>query len=654
MTVTLPASGRHLAALDVALRDLHANARQLERWGTRLARVLCGGGRLLAAGNGGSAAQAQHLTAELVGRYRDERKPLSALPLCVEPSAVTAIANDYGVEQIFARQVDAHGRPGDVLIPLSTSGRSPNVLAAAAAAREGGLRDVGAHRRGAEPARRAGRRVGVDRLAVHRDGAGGAPDRGPPGLRGGRRRAGAEGGGVSRLVVVGDALLDRDLDGRAERLAPDAPVPVVDAIAPRERPGGAGLAALLAARDGHAVTLVCALGADPAGARVRELLAAAGVAVCDLGLLGGETPEKARVRAGGRPVVRLDRGGGTGCGPLTTEARTALAEADAVLVSDYGRGVAAAADVRAALGAAPVVWDPHPRGPAPVPGCVLVTPNAAEAARFAGEAPSSASPAAEACARVLRERWQAVAVAVTRGAGGALLVAGPGPALAAPAEPAAGGDPCGAGDRFAATAAGRIAAGALPTAAVVAAVAAASRFVADGRRRERPPRAAAAPRRRRRARSPPASAREGGTVVATGGCFDLLHAGHVRALAGRARARRLPDRVPQLRRLGAPPARAPTARSPARTTAAPSWPRSAASTRSSSSRRTTRARCCASSGPHVWAKGGDYAVADLPEAATLAEWGGRVVLVPYVAGRSTTNLIDEARRTGREERAHVH
>ena len=139
MTVTLPASGRHLAALDVALRDLHANARQLERWGTRLARVLCGGGRLLAAGNGGSAAQAQHLTAELVGRYRDERKPLSALPLCVEPSAVTAIANDYGVEQIFARQVDAHGRPGDVLILLSTSGRSPNVLAAAAAAREGGL-----------------------------------------------------------------------------------------------------------------------------------------------------------------------------------------------------------------------------------------------------------------------------------------------------------------------------------------------------------------------------------------------------------------------------------------------------------------------------------------------------------------------------------
>ena len=457
---------------------------------------------------------------------------------------------------------------------------------------------------------------------------------------------------MSRLVVVGDALLDRDLDGRAERLAPDAPVPVIDAIAPRERPGGAGLAALLAARDGHAVTLVCALGADPAGARVRELLAAAGVAVCDLGLLGGETPEKARVLAGGRPVVRLDRGGGTGCGPLTTEARTALAEADAVLVSDYGRGVAAAADVRAALGAAPVVWDPHPRGPAPVPGCVLVTPNASEAARFADERRSSASPAAEACARVLRERWQAVAVAVTRGAGGALLVAGPGPALAAPAEPAAGGDPCGAGDRFAATAAGRIAAGDLPTAAVVAAVAAASRFVADGgaasvRREPRPRRAGDARALAARVRA------EGGTVVATGGCFDLLHAGHVRALQA---ARALGDCLivclnsdASVRRRKGPDRPLTGADDRGAILAALGCVDAVIVFEEDDPRAVLR-----EIRPHVWAKGGDYAVADLPEAATLAEWGGRVVLVPYVAGRSTTNLIDEARRTGREERAHVH
>jgi phosphoheptose isomerase len=96
-------------------------------------------GRPLAAGNGGSAAQAAHLTSEFVGRYRDDRAPLSAIALPAESSALTAIGNDYGIEEVFARQVRAHGRPGDVLVALSTSGRSTNVLAAAAAAEDAGL-----------------------------------------------------------------------------------------------------------------------------------------------------------------------------------------------------------------------------------------------------------------------------------------------------------------------------------------------------------------------------------------------------------------------------------------------------------------------------------------------------------------------------------
>jgi D-sedoheptulose 7-phosphate isomerase len=91
-------------------------------------------------GNGGSAAEAQHLAAELVGKLRQDRAPLSAIALPADAAAVTAISNDYGYEEVFARQVRAHGRPGDVLIALSTSGRSPNVLAAAAAARAAGMR----------------------------------------------------------------------------------------------------------------------------------------------------------------------------------------------------------------------------------------------------------------------------------------------------------------------------------------------------------------------------------------------------------------------------------------------------------------------------------------------------------------------------------
>ena len=137
MTTPLLSGRAHVEALLAALPHLDTDL--VDGWGTRLAGVLVGGGRLLVAGNGGSAAQAQHLTAELVGRYRDDRPALSAIALHAETSAVTAISNDYGYDHVFARQVQAHGRPGDVFLGMSTSGRSANVLAAMEAARAGGL-----------------------------------------------------------------------------------------------------------------------------------------------------------------------------------------------------------------------------------------------------------------------------------------------------------------------------------------------------------------------------------------------------------------------------------------------------------------------------------------------------------------------------------
>jgi D-sedoheptulose 7-phosphate isomerase len=130
----------HLSRLAGALRPYRTVAGRLESWGGQLAWTLGRGGRLLVVGNGGSAAEAQHLAAELVGKLREDRTPLSAIALTADSSAVTAIANDYGYEDVFARQVRAHGRAEDILIALSTSGRSPNVLAAVHAAREVGLR----------------------------------------------------------------------------------------------------------------------------------------------------------------------------------------------------------------------------------------------------------------------------------------------------------------------------------------------------------------------------------------------------------------------------------------------------------------------------------------------------------------------------------
>lgn len=136
-----PVTGvEHLAALNRALGALEHDVDRLWGWALALADVLQAGGRLLAVGNGGSAAQAQHLTSELVGRYCNERHPFSAISLHADTSSVTAISNDYGVDAIFARQVLAHGRRGDVLVALSTSGHSANIVTAAEVAATAGLR----------------------------------------------------------------------------------------------------------------------------------------------------------------------------------------------------------------------------------------------------------------------------------------------------------------------------------------------------------------------------------------------------------------------------------------------------------------------------------------------------------------------------------
>jgi D-beta-D-heptose 7-phosphate kinase / D-beta-D-heptose 1-phosphate adenosyltransferase len=457
------------------------------------------------------------------------------------------------------------------------------------------------------------------------------------------------------LVVVGDTLLDRDLLGRVDRLCPDAPVPVVDDLEEVARPGGAGLAAVLAAGDGRGVTLVTALSADGGGDRLRELLAAAGVAVVDLGL-AGSTVEKVRVRSGGRSLLRLDRGEGGAVGPAPAALAETLAEAGAVLVSDYGRGVAASPAVRDALAArprrAPLVWDPHPRGPEPIPGVTLATPNGAEARHYAGGGDGSDRlPAVTARARELADRWGAAAVSVTMSGRGALVV-GPDDSaspLVVPAPVVPCPDPCGAGDRFASAAAGLLADGALPSEAVAGAVAAASAFVAAGGAssvrigaQPLPPVSVLS----RRAGDVIARTRAaGGTVVATGGCFDLLHAGHV-AVLEQARAlgdclvvllnsddsvRRLkgadrplvpaPDRAAVLAALGCVDAVAVFDTD-------------------------TPAPLLEELQPDIFAKGGDYALTSIPEAEVVARWGGQAVVLPYLAGRSTTAMLEEAARRG--------
>jgi D-sedoheptulose 7-phosphate isomerase len=129
----------HLRALVEAARRLEPAATTIRCWAEDLAQVFATGGMVLTCGNGGSAAEAQHLTGELVGRFRGDRPALPAIALCADSATTTAIVNDYGSEEMFARQVRGYGRPGDVLVALSTSGSSPNVVAAAKAGLEIGL-----------------------------------------------------------------------------------------------------------------------------------------------------------------------------------------------------------------------------------------------------------------------------------------------------------------------------------------------------------------------------------------------------------------------------------------------------------------------------------------------------------------------------------
>ncbi|MDM7890165.1 PfkB family carbohydrate kinase [Curtobacterium caseinilyticum] len=462
-----------------------------------------------------------------------------------------------------------------------------------------------------------------------------------------------------RIVVVGDTLLDVDVSGTSERLSPDAPVPVVDVRTDDRRAGGAGLVASMLVRDGHDVTLVTVLSDDDRADEIRALLPDVQVVA---GPSGAPTPVKTRVRVVDHALVRIDEGCATPPVPGTTAEMTAALEgADAIVVADYGRGVAASEGLREALTAVarttPVVWDPHPKGAAPVVGTAVVTPNAAEARRFtdlAGEGVPFATDAAAA----LVDTWGVDAVAVTMGDRGALVAArrpaaegdpatGSGAATAldsrfVPAPSVTAGDPCGAGDRLAAGVAIALAEGADVAEAVAAGVLAASEYLAAGGVTalfaDDGPAPVQVPGVDRDAMRVVHEVRSaGGTVVATGGCFDLLHAGHARTLSA---ARALGDCLvvclnsdDSVRALKGPERPIMTQDDRVELLLALDCVDAVVvfdeHTPDEALRRFR---------PDVWAKGGDYAASELPEAATLAEWGGRVVTVPFHPGRSTTRL----------------
>ena len=434
------------------------------------------------------------------------------------------------------------------------------------------------------------------------------------------------------LVVLGDSLLDIDIDGEANRLSPEAPVPVVDVSRQRRRPGGAGLAALLAARSGGDVILVTAIGVDDHGHALRNLLADH-LEVCALPL-DGSTVSKCRIAAGEVPMLRIDSGSGQARrGPLPAGVVRTIAGAGAILVADYGRGVADLPAIRQALlqrtNSVPVIWDPHPRGPHPVRGCTLVTPNATEARLFSrAEHPGEQG-------RQLCVQWHARAIAVTVGGQGAVLTEADPPRtrhLPPPDFPQVGHgrvDTLGAGDQFAVAAALALLEGDDAREAVEAAVCSAAQFVQAG---------GAAAVSTTSADPTNLAAR---TPERTGGCFDLLHRGDISLLT---QARALGDALVVCLNSDASVRRAKGAGRPvvSQQDRAAVLAALAAVDGVAIFEEKTPAALLSRLQPDLWVKGTDYADCVLPEAEVVERLGGRVVLLPVVPGYSTTHLVHAA------------
>jgi rfaE bifunctional protein nucleotidyltransferase chain/domain len=393
-------------------------------------------------------------------------------------------------------------------------------------------------------------------------------------------------------------------------------------------------------------------GGDPAGERLRALLAAAGVGAVAVAATPA-TRVLTRIRAAGQSVARLDERAPALAADADVDAgalEEAVRAADAVLVADYGGGISAHPAVRDVLARwaprRPVVWDPHPRGAEPVPGVTAATPNRREAFGFA-----SSGDELDGAAAALRERWQARAVVATDGAAGAVTVLADSPPLFTPAPRASTGDPCGAGDRFAGTLALALARGAVITEAVGEAVVDVAGWLDAGGvgSLDEPasPATTAQPSGPEPVEELLARVRAGGgRVVATGGCFDVLHAGHVSCLEA---ARRLGDCLVVLlnsdasvRRLKGPERPVHGEEDRARVLLGlGSVDAVVVFDEDSPHVALERLR------PDVWAKGGDYAAATLPEASLVRSWGGRVVLLPYLPGRSTTRIIHHAQSSSR-------
>ena len=419
-----------------AVGKLSSSLELLEEVAARMEASLRKGGKVLWFGNGGSAADAQHLAAELVGRYRRERRGLASIALTTDTSVLTAIGNDYGFECIFSRQLEALCGPDDVVVGISTSRQQPECVRGAGQGAGAGrvhVRDDGRRGRAGEP---AGRRLPAGRGAGCGAGAGGPHPGRTYAVRSDRRgllRGCAEGweadarqsanagaAGVSaedfsrqdsgshevvrllerdwdgrHIVVVGDVMLDKYIQGSVERISPEAPVPVVHASQRGQQPGGAGNVAMNLTGLGARASVVGFGGGDEDQVALAEAFKAAGVSARLIAVEGMPTTSKLRILGGTQQIVRLDVETGAerpaeAYVALLAAALELLEGADGLILSDYAKGTLTGSVCRRLIDAAkargvPVLVDPKGRDFERYRGATTISPNLKELALATGD-----------------------------------------------------------------------------------------------------------------------------------------------------------------------------------------------------------------------------------------------------------------------------
>lgn len=464
--------------------------------------------------------------------------------------------------------------------------------------------------------------------------------------------------GQSRVLVVGDLMLDRYWYGSTSRISPEAPVPVVHVGESEERPGGAGNVALnIASLGGHADVLGLT-GDDEAARLLEQRLIVAGVG-CHFELAPGlPTVTKLRVISRHQQMIRLDFEDGFDAvdgARLLTRFEALLPGCNAVVLSDYGKGTLSQAPRLIALARAagkPVLVDPKGRDYTIYRGATLITPNLAEFTAVAGECRTDDELVAR--AEALRDKLQLDALLITRSEKGMTLVRKSRPALHLPTRAREVFDVTGAGDTVIAALATALAAGLeiaeatalanLAAGVVVGKLGTATATVPELRRalREQDEIEGGVVDEERLSVLMADARAHGETVVMTNGCFDILHAGHVAYLE---QARRLGDRLVVAVNDDASVKRLKGADRPVNTLAqrmavlaglgSVDWVVPFA--------EDTPERLICRLKPGVLVKGGDYRPEDIAGGNCVREAGGEVVVLGYIEGVSTTRIIEKMR-----------